>query len=212
MQLIFNGRIRSLEDLKRFYRKIVMKTHPDALGSAGLSDQFIQFGNFYEEAKQYLADNIAGPGSTPQIKSTNERLRFYQTMQKLEALDMPYAFHRRDNEVRIRTLQSEAASLFKNWNSRYLKLHLLARNEYEQIWSEKPRGPYLKHALALNIRPLLHNVIYFHLTGRELYRKQARQNIDAILNRLTEEGFIGFRDYLSLLIQDMENGAAAFDE
>jgi hypothetical protein len=62
--------------------------------------------------------------------------------------------------------------------------------------------------LALNVRPLVHNLVAYHLTGRELYAKQAKQNLSAIMHRLTERSCIAFRDFLSMLLDDMKNGPA----
>ena len=108
-------------------------------------------------------------------------------------------------------LRGEATELFRAWNPYNVDLYKDAERQHQQIWAEKPSGPYLKHALAINIRPVLHNVASFHLTGRQVYKRQARQNITAILSRLEEERHTAFRDYLSLLIGDMENGPALFD-
>lgn len=41
-------------DLKRYYRKIVMKTHPDAVGSDRLVDKYVEYRNYYEEAKAII--------------------------------------------------------------------------------------------------------------------------------------------------------------
>lgn len=211
IKLIQDGRIHDLEGLKSSYRKIVMRTHPDAVSSLRLTDQFVRFSDFYEEAKLYLAHSTKGEVRVPFV-SSNQRLKFYQMMEKLEVMDVPYAFHRKDNEAQIHAMRSVAEDLFREWNPKYARLHAAANEQHQQIWTQKPSGPYLKHALALNVRPVLHNIVNFHLTGRDLYRKQARQNIKAIMSKLTEEGYIAFKDYLRLLILDMENGAAVFQE
>ena len=211
IEFICQGRINNLEDLKRSYRKIVMKTHPDATGRADRDDEFVRFSAYYEEAKLFLANKAQSKESNLTFPKVNKRLRFYQRMQRLESLNMPYAFDREEHEAEIRSLKTEAAELFQAWNADNFELYIKADKQHEQIWTEKPRGPYLKHALALNVRPVLHNIVSFQLTGRILYRRQARQNLKAILSRLQEQGYTAFSDYLSLLIRDMENGAALLD-
>jgi hypothetical protein len=212
LTLIENGQIRNLEDLKRSYRRIVMRTHPDAAGSDRNADAFVRFSKYYEDAKKHLAISATGESIFRKRAETNHRLRFFQSLKILETIDMPYSFHRKENEGRIRALHREAAESFGKWNAAPQGLFHAATREYERIWSDKPSGPYMKHALALNLRPILHNIMSFHLTGREVYRKQARQNIAAILDRLAANGYAAFREYLTFLMGDMKNGAAVFDD
>ncbi len=211
IQLIHDGRISSLEDLKHSYRKIVMQTHPDAVGSAERTDEFLTSSRYYEEAKEFLFRSRTKVRKDIQVPQASARLQFYQKVKRIESLDMPYVFRRDEHEPEIRSLRADAARLFKAWNPNSIDLYAAAQRQHLQIWAEKPSGPYLKHALALNVRPVLHNITAFHLTGRRVYRTQARQNIRAIMGRLEEEGFKAFMDYLKLLIQDMENGPALFD-
>jgi hypothetical protein len=211
IQFIQDGRITCLDDLKRSYRRIVMRTHPDVIGAPDKSDEFVTFSSFYEEAKQFLFNTAKSSIKSISVPETSPRLRFYQKLKKIEFLDMPYAFHRNEHLAEIRSLRADAVKLFEAWNRDNLDLYKVAEKQHQQIWNEKPSGPYLKHALALNIRPVLHNVITFHLTGRPVYKRQARQNIKAIMSRLEEERYNAFKDYLSLLIKDMESGPALFD-
>ncbi len=211
VQLIQDGRITCLEDLKRSYRKIVMRTHPDAIGDPDKSEEFVAFSSFYEEAKQFLVNTTRSVPREISVGKTSSRLRFYQRLKRIESLDMPYAFHRNEHRAEIQFLRAEATQLFKAWKPDAVDLYKAAEWQHRQIWAEKPSGPYMKHALALNIGPVLHNVIAFQLSGRPVYQRQATQNIKAIMARLEEEGYSAFRDYLSLLMQDMGNGAAVFD-
>ena len=65
-----------------------------------------------------------------------------------------------------------------------------------------------KLALALNVRPLMYDLIAYHLTGQDLYAKQARQNLSGIKHQLAQKGCVALRGLLSLLLDDMKNGAA----
>jgi hypothetical protein len=61
IQLIVDGRIASLEDLRSTYHKLLMQTHPDAVGSDKLVKKFLEFGEYYEEAKVFLAQSAKEP-------------------------------------------------------------------------------------------------------------------------------------------------------
>jgi len=186
-----------------------MRTHPDAVRGTGKADQFVTYSSFYEEARQLLF-NLAQEKRRA-VLQTSPRLQFYQRLRRIESLDMPYAFHRNEHQAEMQLFRAEAAELFRTWSPDNAELYKIAERQQQRIWAEKPSGPYMKRALALNIRPILHNIIAFHLTGTLVYKRQARQNIKAIMARLEEEGHTAFKDYLSLLIKDMENGAAQFE-
>lgn len=60
----------------------------------------------------------------------------------------------------------------------------------------------------MNVSPVFHNIITYHLTGIGLHERQVKQNLSEILQRLLDGGYSALRDFLLLLIQDMEAGAA----
>jgi hypothetical protein len=212
IQLIQSGRIKTLDELKHSYRRIVMRTHPDALGSVDEGRRFVQFSIFYEEAKGQLL-HASDRGSESHYNApVNRRLRFFQELQKLESIDTPYSSHRKENEELLNALRRTANGKFNEWKLGNDSLQDLADGRYARMKVDKPMGPYLIHALAQTLRPVIHNVISFHLTGRDIYRKQARQNSHAIIVQLEKEGFLEFRDYVAELIADQEKGAAVFDQ
>jgi hypothetical protein len=73
-------------------------------------------------------------------------------------------------------------------------------------------GPYLKHALALNIRPIIHNIVAFHMTGQEVYARQSQQNLNAILQKLADQGWNSLHGLLTFMIEDLKNGAAVLEQ
>src|SRR5271157_237774 len=121
---------------------------------------------------------------------------------------MPYAFHPVENVERINMTKKRAVKELSIWKPDIAELYAKAGEEYLSLKSEKPTGPYLKHALALNVRPIYHNIIAFHLTGQGLYAKQAQQNISAVMHRLSEKGCHALHGFITFLFEDIKNGAA----
>jgi len=63
----------------------------------------------------------------------------------------------------------------------------------------------------LNIQPLIHNIIAFQLTGQEVYAKQSRQNLNAIMQKLAERGCNSLHGFLTFMIEDLNNRAAVLE-
>jgi hypothetical protein len=210
IQLIDQGRVGDLDGLKRAYRRLVMRTHPDAIGSARLVKEFLEFGEYYEAAKIYLKLKVPAPSTGLQKESSNHRLEFFRQLKKLEAIDTPYAFHR--DYGQINPIKALAVETFRKWGPRTVEFYTGADLEYDRIKREKPEGPYLKKALGLNLVPVFHNIIMFHLTGRIVYKKQVRQNLGAILDRLAKGGHFTLKEYIEFLVADLDGGAAVFED
>ena len=209
--LIQSGRLRSFEDLKSTYHKIIMKTHPDAAGSDKYLNKYLKLSSDYEEARSYLAESHYPHGVNGEQVRKNHRLAFFQQLRLIESFEMPYAFHPEENLARLLIAKKTAMDELHCWRNELTGLYSLADKEYVRIKTERPMGPYLKHALALNIRPLVHNLIGFHLTGRDLYAKQAKQNLPGIMHQLGENHCVALREFLSLLLDDMKKGAAVLE-
>ena len=211
IQLIVDGRIRTLEDLRATYRTLAMQTHPDAVGSDKLVRKFLEFSDQYEEAKAYLAQLVREHSVSSEASKTNYRLEFYRQLHLIESLEMPYAFHSDENHESIRVAKQMAISVLSQWKPAVVDLYGKADSDYLSIKREKPRGPYLKHALALNIRPVIHNIVAFHLTGQEVYARQSQQNLNAIMQKLADQGWNALHGLLTFMIEDLKNGAAVLE-
>jgi hypothetical protein len=203
LRLVETGRIQTLADLRHAYRKLILKTHPDAVGSDKFLGQYLELSAHYEEARASLASSDK--------EARNHRLEFFKGLHRIELLELPYAFQPGQSADQVSALKQAALRDLAAWNGTCASLYENASREYAEIKSAKPSGPYLKHALALNIRPFFFNVTAFHISGQDLYARQARQNIDAILHRLKTEGWTSLHDFMSFLLDDMNNGAAALD-
>jgi hypothetical protein len=211
IRLIRSGRLRSFEELRSLYHRVIMKTHPDAAGSDKYLEMHLRLGTEYEEARSYLAETLRAGDGSADTTTRNHRLAFFRQLRLVEAMEMPYAFHRGERLAQLRAAKQAAMSELASWRADLGELYEKADREYAGIKAEKPRGPYLRHALALNIRPLVHNLVSFHITGRELYAKQARQNLSGIMHQLTENGSHALCRFLSILLEDMKAGAAVWE-
>lgn len=203
IKYIDQGRIKSLSDLKKYYRQIVMRTHPDAIGSDKLVDQYIEYSNFYAEA----VDRITKKEIEANKINKNYRLLFYKEFFKLERIDQPYAFNKHYNTVKeIELTKQRTFEYFSKWKENHIELYRKATDIYDQIKKEKPTGPYRKHALLFNLSPIFHNILSYQLTGLQFYRKQLKQNFAGIMYQLEKRKFDKLIEYIQFLIDDMERG------
>ena len=210
IRLIEDGRIRTADDLRATYHTLAMQTHPDAVGSDKLVEKFLEFSDQYEEAKAFLA-HLQQRGDLSEGSGANPRLEFYRQLHLIESLEMPYAFRSEDNRESIAAAKHLAVAALLRWKPAAVDLYQKADAEHLSIKREKPRGPYLKHALALNIRPVFHNIVAFHLTGQEVYARQAQQNLNAIMQKLADQSWNSLYGFLTLMIEDLRNGAAVLE-
>jgi hypothetical protein len=189
-----------------------MKTHPDAVGSNRLVEAYILLSSPYEEAKHFLDERGGRAVKSGSTTVLNHRLAYFQILQRLELIDTPYRFHRRENSRRIEVLKAEARFHFDGWSSRYKDLYENAEHEYARLKAEKPTGPGMKEDLAITISPNFYHIVTYHLTGIQFYRKQVRQNLAAILLRLVGADCTALKELIAMLIRDLNNGAAVFGE
>ena len=211
IRLIVEGRLRTLMDLKAAYHNLVMQTHPDAVGSDRLLSKFLEFSDQYEEAKGYLAQSVQDHDVSTETVQSNPRLEFYRQLHLIESMEMPYAFRYQENQESIEAAKQAAISHLSKWKPEVVALYTKADADHVAIKHEKPNGPYLRHALALNIRPIVHNLVAFHLTGQEVYARQLRQNLSAIMQKLADRGWRSLHGFLTFLIEDLKNGAAVLE-
>jgi hypothetical protein len=211
IELIQSGKILTVDELRSAYRAVVMKTHPDAAGSARYLESYLALNDSYAEVKCFLARLRTAQRNAAEVLAPNHRLSFFQQLHLIESLEMPYASHPEEHAGELFVARRKAREEIAGWRSDLSELYPSADTEYVRLKSGKPRGPYLRHALALNVRPLVHDVVLFHLSAHELYAKQARQNVSGIMHQLSENGCPALRLFLSLLLSDMENGPAALE-
>jgi len=201
IKYIQQGKIASLEELKRTYRQIVMKTHPDAVGSDSLVEEYIECRHCYEEARALFENEVQ------HHQISDYRLLFYKEYYSLERSDKPYAFNKYYfSRNQIELTKQRASEYFRKWQPERNELYEQANRIYDQIKLEKPRGPYMKHALLFNLSPVFHNILSYELTGLQFYQKQLKQNFAAVLFQLEQRQFHKLVEFIQFLIADMEQG------
>lgn len=212
IKLINEGRINSPDTLKTAYRILVMKTHPDSVGSDRLLEGYLKLSTYYEEAKRVFENGNHQQGKAGKKTRSNHRLAYYKILHELEIIDKPYSFHRDRNSKRIRELKAEACYRFTSWNGRCEKLYFDADRDYDRLKKVKPGKSAIAHDLIFSTSPVFHNIVAYHLTGMAFYRKQVNQNLSVILQKLVEEGYPALKEFMEFLIGDMRNGPAVFGE
>jgi hypothetical protein len=210
-QLIVDGRIASLEELKSTYHKLLMQTHPDAVGSDKLVRKFLEFGEHYEEARAFLAQSTKESQLPIKTANVNHRLRFYKELFFIESIELPYGFQPEENLRDLEKARQNALRELSGWRPDIVELYRKADEEHSRIKLEQPMGPYMKHALALNVRPLVHNILAYQLTGRMVYAKQSRQNLNAIMQKVAQGGCKALHGFLTFMIEDSNYRAAVLE-
>lgn len=210
IELAREGKLHSVADLKKIYHRLLIETHPDAVGSDIRVEDYHEIRRQYEEAESYFAREEGEGALKKQSIEANHRLEFFKQWDIIESLEPPYAFVREENRVPLESAKQAAMNELAAWKPEWEQLHRAADVESVRMKQGIPLGPYSKHAMGLNVRPLVHNIVYFHLTGREIYERQAKQNFEAIMYRLEAEGFPALRELLTLLVEDMKSGSAVF--
>ena len=212
INLIKSGKIKNLEDLKKAFRKVAKKTHPDIVGSDQFINKFILFKTFYEEAKQFLKSGNLNSKKNTITTIENYRFLFFKDLKKLNTLELPHYMNKKIIEQIKQTKESIAVNL-KNWKPDYYNLFLSANNQYEQIKNEKPKNTIAnlrKPSLYKNLSPVFFNLSNYHITGLQFYKKQLKRNLDNILKRLENNNYHDLKKFILFLIDDMEKGSAVF--
>jgi hypothetical protein len=211
LQPVAEGRIRNLADLKNAYRDLLKQTNPDGLDSATFIQKYLESNSHYEEAKAYLAQTGSDIAPSMETAGTNHRLEFYKQLHLIELIETQSASQTENNQVSINTTKELAIMALSKWKPGVADLW--AKVDAELILNKKERqiALYIKHSLALSIRTLVDNIIAFHLSGNEDYARQSRLRSNSIMQKVAGRGWRSLYGFLTFIIEDMKNGAAAFD-
>jgi hypothetical protein len=211
IKFIKEGKIHDQEELKKAYWKLAKKTHPDSVGSDIYVKKFIRFKEHFEEAKEFLNSSGFIQADKKKEEDENYRFLFFLEMQKLYGLESQF-FIDDGKKEKIRIAREASLDFFKKWKNESLDLYLSAINEYDRTKNEKQRNiisNLRKPTIFQNLRPVFYNLYKYHITGMEFYKRQL-SNPKGVILRLDESGCPALKEYILLLISDMDNGPAIF--
>ena len=172
--------------------------------------KYLEAHKHYEDAKAHLAQTSSDIAASIEAYGTNHRLEFYKQLYLIESIETQDA-SQSDYQESINTTKEIAIKALSEWKPGVVDLYVKADKEFITIKKEKPTGLYLKHSLALSIRPLIVNIVAFHLSGKEDYARQSRLSSSSIMQKLAGRGWRSLYGFITFIIEDLKNGAAALD-
>ncbi|MBI4976718.1 MAG: hypothetical protein HZC28_04510 [Spirochaetes bacterium] len=211
--LIDSGRITDIAGLKKAYRRIALKTHPDRAGSDRYVEDFIRLKDSFREAEEYLQQKHEKPAAVSKIEpEPDHRFLFYVALKKIDALESPYYLDKDMLEAELAEANADALRHFAAWKGR-TDLFEKAMREYGQLKTEKRQNTLAqlrKPLLYQNIKPVLFNIIYYHITASGYYRMQTKRIIAPVLRLLEQREMHALKEYMELLFADLGNDPAVF--
>ena len=142
----------------------------------------------------------------------NHRLAFYRQLQLVESLETPHALHSKKDQETIAAAKQVATGELVQWRPDVADLYAKADADHVAIKTEEPSGRYLKYALASSVRLIIQDIVAFHLTGRESHAWQSNQPLNAVMQRLADQGWNSLYGFLTFMIEDLKNGAAVCEQ
>jgi len=169
IDLIDEGKIKTLDDLKSAYHKIVMKTHPDAVGSEKLLAQYLSFTDQYEEAKGHLLNSQFTEKRVEEYKSISHKIKFFVNLGFTEAIEKLKAYEYSVDDEKMLLAKKQAEEILKKWRED----QLVPENEDSPIIMVEPALPK--------------NVIAFRVIKDNLYLIRAHKDQRLTLHKLAEK-------------------------
>jgi len=208
---IEEGRIRDLADLKSTYRSLLEQINSDGSNFAKAMQKYLESNKYYEEAKAYLAKTDSDIALSIETYEISHRLEFYKQLHFIELIETQNGTQTEGNQKSISTNKEMAREALSNWKPGVVDLWAKADAELTIIKKESPTGLHHMHSLAVTIRPLIENIIAFHLSGNEAYAWLSRLSLDGIMQKIAVRGFRSLYGFITFIIEDLKNGVAAFD-
>jgi hypothetical protein len=230
LDLIGNGKIRTIPGLKSAFRAAVKKAHPDASGApepssaAESSETFIRLRADYEEALSILETRILSSKTVPGSRKTaggpenvhlhdfpgthaNPRNNFYLRLYLMERSSPPFWFQRGDPKGRYDSAWEELGAALEGWKPEIAPLLPQAKEEYGAFIAKRSRRTEL-----FSLRNLFFNIASYHFSGKEYYARRAEAELKSNLGLLRESGSESLRVFFEFLIEDLSRGPAIPDE
>jgi hypothetical protein len=199
-----------VHDLKLLYRELLKKTHPDTAGSEKYLKEFLNLKEDYEEALYII--NKGSPREIPL------RYKFFLILNELENLELP-ANRNKKNKIVIVQKEQLLRKCDISWlNGIDCETYRKALDEYSRIRRKKPYNDlhHLRKPVFYEIlRPWLHNLCHYHLTGKSYFINTLERSWLKIIPSFTDNSRerikLEFSDFLKALYKDYKKGPALND-
>jgi hypothetical protein len=201
---IDEGRVKTQEELRKQFRILAKRLHPDASTLDESGALFIRLKRDFEAAKAELSKPV--PDSPlPRIVSREE---FYQAFWELEASSFPV-----DGRIRkaSKTYTRRVAEFAKLLDGLDKPPDCSFSDVERELYELRDRG-IIDNPLFGRIRMIFYNLITWHLEPRKFTRQALEKWMGEIDGELEGLGMGATRSFLLWLIRDMDRGPALADE
>jgi len=204
------GRIKTVSQLKRYFRVLAVKVHPDTSMSRDGNDRFIKLEEDYRAAEAFLlgAAESGGTGQPPVFRSPRaqapkqrpSREQIYGDFFELEASNFPINL---PLEKRSRAYRERVAG----FNEEIGELGVLGGKSFLDLESElyKLRENW---RIFDPIKNIFYNIVSWHIEPRDFTRQRITEDFDRVRPLLEEAGAAATLAFLSWLIGDLANGSS----
>ncbi len=207
---IHNGKISSPAQLKRCFRVLAVKVHPDTSANRDGNDRFIKLEEDYREAQAFLSQpgaklraahmsNDAFAVSKPSRK-TASREQIYGDFFELEASNFPINLppERRSKPYKERII---------SFNEEIAHLNVLGGKSFLDVECELYE---LREDWKLfdPIKNIFYNIVSWHIEPRDFTKQRIIEDFAKVELPLRETGRSATLHFLSWLIGDLENGSS----
>lgn len=204
---IRDGRIRTHNQLRAVYHRLLMSAKP---GSSGLDrfNGFLTLAEQYDQAKRFLDRHLGLRIEEQKDDSEVLRMEFFRNFALFDDLDTPYNNVKIGASNAVAEPAARARAAFEKWQPNMRGIYSDAMRSYDRIRLLKYQPSSADSILSLNLKPLFHNIVYYHRTGREMYQRHVKHSLDGILHQLNQGNHPALSGFVHFLFQDMSKGPA----
>jgi hypothetical protein len=196
-ELIVSGRIRTKDDLKKYYRRLAIKLHPDSANNDFSDEPFMQLHDDYEEARSWVSEY-------PEPRRVVKREEILQLFWELIASGFPVDISIRGTSKLYLARIAVLSSLI----SEYGPLGEYSFADLEEEMYAIRGDDIVSNLLFGKIRMIFYNVVAWHLEPRKFTRKAIEKWFAEIGEELIERRFVASYAFIKWLVDDMRNGNA----
>jgi hypothetical protein len=202
-KLILEGKIASLPELRRYYRALASKAHPDTSKREGSHETFIKLKKDYEQAESRLA-RLQDPENRRRKPSKPTREEIYHSFWDIEASGFPVDRSVRESSRAYR----ERIRIFSRQLGAYWARPNPAFEEIENELYEIRGDDIIDNPLFGKIRMIFYNIVSWHQNPTAFCANALEKWRGEICPELDARDLQAIKAFLSWLVDDMKNGAA----